>query len=131
MAKTAMSVRDVMVMPTPALLIVMPISSGSGGRSFFPGCVVMSKVPVRLLMGPTLTPSLARTLLIALDVVERLHDDEHVVDAEADEEAGDDGVHRPIVQTHRRAQAEGDESGQAAARDTHEAEEGLESMKLS
>jgi len=52
---------------------------------------------------------------LALQVVEALHDDEHVVDADAQEQEGDDVVHGAVEEAHGRAEAVGDQNGQADA----------------
>ena len=45
-----------------------------------------------------------------------LHQHEHVVDAEADQEAEDEGVHGAVLQPEGRAQAERSNQGQASAK---------------
>lgn len=44
---------------------------------------------------------------LRLEVVPALHDHKHVIDAEAEHEEGQDGVHGAVRQAHGRAQAEG------------------------
>ena len=43
-----------------------------------------------------------------LDIVEALHDDEHVVDADAEAEEGEDGVHGGVRERQGRRQTERD-----------------------
>ena len=50
-----------------------------------------------------------------LDVVEALHDDKHVVDADAEAEEGEDGVHGGVRERHGRGQAERDEKSEQYA----------------
>ena len=58
-------------------------------------------------------------LLLLGEVVEALHDDEHVVDADAEHQEGHDAVDRRVVEPHRHRQPQRDGHPEAHRQDPH------------